>query len=485
MVFSSITFLFLFLPFTLTVYYLSPHRLRNFFLLIMSLLFYFWGSGQLLALILVSIVVDYLLGWAQSVLHSRQARFLCVGASLLINLGLLGYFKYANFFVNNLNYALQQLGLPPWQFAEIALPIGISFYTFQTLSYQIDLYRDKVKFQPNLIDFSLFVALFPQLIAGPIVRYKDINAQIQQRNHNSDAFLYGIYRFCTGLAKKVLIADHLAPIVDRVYSTNPQALSPGAAWIGTVAFLFQIYYDFSGYSDMAIGLSRMFGFKIRENFNYPYIARSITALWQRWHISLTTWFRDYLYSPLSSRNDKPWRSALNVYIVFILCGFWHGANWTFIAFGVFFGNLLVLEHFYWKKVGSKLPKFIQHCYVLISLLIALIFFRSTSLSYAFSFLSVFLGLTPMAQYHLTSLQLLNNELLFVLAIAALFSTPIIPWLHKSYSQSIAELPRQSWRRPCLRSARIITLTLTCIFLFSLSAIYSSVQTYQPFIYFQF
>ena len=344
MVFSSTIFLFFFLPLTLLAYFVVGPRGRNLILLAASLLFYAWGETVYLLVMLFSIAANYLFGLLIDRARERGSRGgTAFALAVATNLGLLGFFKYANFFVDNLNQVLPVLGLAPMDIGRVHLPIGISFFTFQALSYIIDLYRNETAVQRSLLNFALYKALFPQLIAGPIVRYRDVAREIEQRTVSLDDFASGVQRFIIGLGKKVLIANVMGRAADTIFATPAETLPATLAWTGSIAFMLQIYFDFSGYSDMAIGLGRMFGFHFLENFNYPYIARSVREFWRRWHISLSTWFRDYLYIPLGGNRHGPVRTGANLLLVFLLCGLWHGASWTFLIWGVYHGIFLVLE----------------------------------------------------------------------------------------------------------------------------------------------
>lgn len=327
MVFSSPLFLFIFLPIVIAGYYLINQKFRNVWLLLVSLFFYAWGEPVYIFLMIASIIINYFSGLLLSKVLGEVKRKIVLVCSILVNLSALAYFKYCGFFVRNVN-DLFNVNIP---IKEISLPIGISFYTFQGISYVVDVYRNNAKCQKNILNLGLYISFFPQLIAGPIVRYEDFEKQILNRKESSDKFYSGVRRFIIGFSKKILIADQLSTLADSVFSRN--GMSALAAWIGAVAFTLQIYFDFSGYSDMAIGLGKMFGFDISENFNYPYISKSIKEFWRRWHISLSTWFRDYVYIPLGGSRCKPIRSYLNLIVVFLLTGLWHGASWNFVAWG--------------------------------------------------------------------------------------------------------------------------------------------------------
>ena len=356
MVFSSLTFLFLFLPFTIAAYYLMPNRpLKNLLLLVASLIFYAWGEPVYVVLMVISTFNDYgfTLLWhrLKSRNHAGWARFFFI-LSIVVNLGLLGWFKYHDFAVLNFN-ALSGLHLP---IRNLPLPIGISFYTFQTMSYSIDAWRGKVKVQRNLLNMATFVTLFPQLIAGPVVRYAQVEHDLTERTHSFEQLANGLRRFIKGLAKKVLLANQAGLIADAVFNQPPEASGTLLVWLGAIAYTLQIYYDFSGYSDMAIGLGQLFGFHFPENFLHPYAATSITDFWRRWHVSLSTWFRDYLYIPLGGNRVKVGRQILNLLLVWFLTGLWHGASWNYVLWGLYYGLLLLGEKFVWSGVLTWLDK---------------------------------------------------------------------------------------------------------------------------------
>ncbi len=356
MVFSSIEFLFFFLPAIIAAYFLAPHGWRNSILLTGSLFFYLWGGGALVFILLISIATDYFCGLL--VRARRGDRFwirVGVATSASVNLALLAYFKYMNFFIEELNKLIQFFDAGGVSWPTVILPIGISFYTFQSMSYVIDISRGTSEPQRNPVNFALFVAMFPQLIAGPIVRYHEIERSIRKRATNLDDFSKGAIRFAYGLAKKVIIADSLGVIADVAFAAKPDSLTTPTAWLGIFAYTFQIYFDFSAYSDMAIGLGRIFGFRFPENFNRPYSALSVTDFWRRWHITLSNWFRDYLYIPLGGSRAGPYRLYFNLILVFFVTGFWHGANWTFIAWGAFHGSLLIAERICGRKHSGPIP----------------------------------------------------------------------------------------------------------------------------------
>ena len=358
MVFSKPIFLFGFLPIVLLLYYIAPRRLRNTVLFAASLIFYAWGEPKLVLLMIATIVVDYCAGLIiERFSEKKKASRAILVAALVINLGLLGIFKYANFMIESINALVGgNIGL-----LNIVLPIGISFYTFQSLSYVIDVYKKVVPVERNILNFATYVTLFPQLIAGPIVQYKTIADELSERQESFALFSEGIWRFAVGLGKKVIIANQIGSVWTEI-SGSPESLTVGKAWIGALAFTFQIYFDFSGYSDMAIGLGKMFGFNFLENFNYPYISKSITEFWRRWHISLGTWFKEYVYIPLGGNRKGLKRQIFNILVVWMLTGLWHGASWNFVVWGLYFGLILVLEKAFLLKIFAKIPAAFAHIY---------------------------------------------------------------------------------------------------------------------------
>ena len=357
MVFSSVIFLFYFLPAFLVVYFLSPRKVKNYTALLASIAFYAWGAPKFVFVILASTIIDFFIVKALHNASEERKRKGFLMISLVMNLGLLAYFKYANFFVENLNAALNSIGVEQVGWTSVALPIGISFYTFQTLTYSIDVYRRIHEPLKKVSDYLLYIMAFPQMIAGPIVRFTHIADQIVKRKDTLDDKLVGFYRFCIGLAKKVLIANVMAEQADLIFSSNLNELTTPMAWIGMIAYTFQIYFDFSGYSDMAIGLGRMMGFRFPENFNVPYISTSITEFWHRWHMTLSGFMRDYLYIPLGgSRVNSNGRLYFNLALVFLLSGLWHGASWNFVIWGAFHGFFLILDRLFLKKVLNSIPK---------------------------------------------------------------------------------------------------------------------------------
>ena len=371
MVFSSLLFLYVFLPIALFLYYISPEKIKNFTLFILSLIFYAWGEPIYVGIMLFSSVFDYFNGRLLNKFKDEWKRKAVLILSVIVNIGLLFFFKYYNFVIDNLNY-LFKLNISA---STLTLPLGISFYTFQTLSYTIDVYRGEVEASNSFFDYSAYVAMFPQLVAGPIVRYIDIYNQLKNRDFSDSSIAYGIKRFVYGLAKKVLIANKLGELYKIILAKEVAGLASSMAWLGIIAFTLQIYFDFSGYSDMAIGLGRMLGFDFLENFNFPYISRSITEFWRRWHMSLSLWFRNYVYIPLGGNRVKVPRQILNLFITWFLTGFWHGADFNFIIWGLYYFTLLVLEKFVYAKALDKAPNFIKHIYTILLVIIGWVIFE--------------------------------------------------------------------------------------------------------------
>lgn len=371
MVFSSLLFLYVFLPIALFLYYISPEKIKNFTLFILSLIFYAWGEPIYVGIMLFSSVFDYCNGRLLNKFKEDWKRKAVLILSVIVNIGLLFFFKYYNFVIDNLNY-LFNLNISA---STLTLPLGISFYTFQTLSYTIDVYRGEVEASNSFFDYSAYVAMFPQLVAGPIVRYIDIYNQLKNRDFSDSSIAYGIKRFVYGLAKKVLIANKLGELYKIILAKEVAGLASSMAWLGIIAFTLQIYFDFSGYSDMAIGLGRMLGFDFLENFNFPYISRSITEFWRRWHMSLSLWFRNYVYIPLGGNRVKVPRQILNLFITWFLTGFWHGADFNFIIWGLYYFTLLVLEKFVYSKALDKAPNFIKHIYTMLLVIIGWVIFE--------------------------------------------------------------------------------------------------------------
>ena len=461
MVFSSLTFLFLFFPLVMGVYYLCPRALRNLWLLLTSLLFYAWGEPVYIRLMAASILFNYLCGLGVAALQKREKKRLAKGLLILCiagNIGALGLFKYADLLIGTVNnIAGSKIAL-----LELALPIGISFYTFQALSYVIDVYRGTVAAQKNPITFGTYIALFPQLIAGPIVQYKTVEEQLSHRRETTAQFAAGIGRFTIGLGKKVLIANQVGALWDTVAALPGTSLSAGTAWLGAIAFTFQIYFDFSGYSDMAIGLGKMLGFEFLENFNYPYLSRSITEYWRRWHISLGTWFREYVYIPLGGNRKGLKRQIMNLFIVELLTGIWHGANWNFICWGLYYFVLLAIEKLFLLPHLQK-GRVWPHIYTLFLVVVGWAMFvgNDTGVSFGLLFQKLFIpsgGVSPLYFLH-------NYGVLLIVSVIC--CTPLI--------EKIWNLLRRN----------VVTRCATILLLLVVSTAYVVGSTNSPFLYFNF
>ena len=465
MVFSSLPFLFGYLPVVLAVLKLAPLHARNFCLFLVSLIFYGWSEPVYIVIMLISTFVDYYNGrMVDKYRDDRKKAKRFVWFSVIFNLSLLGFFKYADFFILN----LQALGLPLSPL-NLSLPVGISFYTFQTMSYPIDVYRKQAPVQKSVVSFGAYVTLFPQLIAGPIVRYKDIAEQLDHRQETADQFALGVQRFVAGLAKKVLLANSIGALWDTISALPASEMSVAAAWLGIIAFAFQIYFDFSGYSDMAIGLGKMLGFEFLENFNYPYISRSITEFWRRWHISLSTWFRDYVYIPLGGSRHGRGKQIRNLMIVWLLTGFWHGASWNFMLWGIYFGVILILEKFVLKPILERLPKVLQHGYALVLILLGWVLFAFTDLDAGLTYLKTMFGWGSVSLINARTLFYLRDYGL-LLIIMILASTPLG---HQLYETKIRG-HRWDGAMPLLIAAGLILCTA-----------YLVDASYNPFLYFRF
>ncbi|MEJ5365515.1 MAG: MBOAT family O-acyltransferase [Desulfosoma sp.] len=485
MVFASPIFLFLFLPFTLAGHFLLAQKYRNVFLLLVSLVFYAWGEPRYIAVILFSVLLNY----GGAILLHRSAERPVFGITekralalvVIVNLLILVYYKYANFLIANINTVLTSCGLSPIEHEPVPLPIGISFFTFQAMSYVIDISCKHAPLQRNPLHCGLYIALFPQLIAGPIVRYRQIAAQIASRTVSLPGFSSGVKRFIFGLSKKVLVANPLGQVADTMFAFPAVQLTPGMAWLGLVCYSLQIYYDFSGYSDMAIGLGRMFGFEFPENFHYPYASRSLREFWRRWHMTLSSWFRDYLYIPLGGNRISPARTALNLWLVFFLCGLWHGAGWTFLAWGTLHGFYLVLERTsLWQSLVPRLWRPLQHMYTLTLVVLGWVFFRAESVSYALGYLERLFGFGHAGPATQDVLLYCDPKTLWTLGIGCLFAAPLAP----AWSEKL--------RARILRAASDLTRAAFSLghyallaFLLLASAAHLAAGTYNPFIYFRF
>ena len=470
MVFSSLTFLFGFLPFVLLLYYLVPRSWRNGILFIVSLVFYGWGEPVYILLMLFSTVVDYTcaLGVDRNRSNQRKARRFLL-ASVVINLSLLGFFKYADFVLQSLNSWLGT-NIP---LLSLALPIGISFYTFQTMSYTIDVYRGDAPVQRNIVSLGAYVTLFPQLIAGPIVRYSTVASQINEREETVDRFGQGVQRFVVGLGKKVLLANNIGLLFDQIKQLPGNQLSLLAAWLGVTAFALQVYFDFSGYSDMAIGLGKMFGFTFLENFNYPFMAQSITEFWRRWHISLGTWFRDYVYIPLGGSRRSEAITYRNLAVVWLLTGLWHGASWNFVFWGAYFAGFLMVEKAFLLAWLQRLPRLFRHVYALGATAFSWVLFAFEDWPSIRQFWQAMLGRGSGGSITPTDLYLLTNYGL-LLVILVLPATPI----PRQAVQRVLAIDR----RP--RLAELLYPAFIALVL-GLSTAYLVDASYNPFLYFRF
>ena len=468
MLFSSIVFLFSFLPAVMILYYLLPVRFRNVILLLASLVFYAWGEPVYLFLMLLSILFNYFSGldiaWN---LQDKRAAKRSLVFNLIINLAVLGFFKYEGFVLDTLN------GILPVHISyhALPLPIGISFYTFQILSYIIDVYRGNVKVQTNLPNFALYVTMFPQLIAGPIVQYADVDEQLASREVSRTKFGEGSMYFIRGLAKKVLLANTSGMIFTEVSGLAKDNIAVMTAWLGAFAYMFQIYFDFSGYSDMAIGLGKMFGFEFNMNFNYPYVSKSITEFWRRWHISLSSWFRDYVYIPLGGNRVSKIKHIRNLLIVWFLTGLWHGAAWNFVAWGLYYGVILIIEKYLLSPVLDRLPDVVRHIYSIVLVVIGWVLFFSSSFGQAADYIRVMFGAGAHGFADRESMYLLTSNLILWL-ILIFGSTPLVHFRYEHMLRS------KKWNTTIINSVVYAALFIVCI-------AYLVTETYNPFLYFRF
>lgn len=468
MLFSSIVFLFSFLPAVMILYYLLPVRFRNVILLLASLVFYAWGEPVYLFLMLLSILFNYFSGLdiARNLQDKRAAKRSLV-FNLIINLAVLGFFKYEGFVLDTLN------GILPVHISyhALPLPIGISFYTFQILSYIIDVYRGNVKVQTNLPNFALYVTMFPQLIAGPIVQYADVDEQLASREISRTKFGEGSMYFIRGLAKKVLLANTSGMIFTEVSGLAKDNIAVMTAWLGAFAYMFQIYFDFSGYSDMAIGLGKMFGFEFNMNFNYPYVSKRITEFWRRWHISLSSWFRDYVYIPLGGNRVSKIKHIRNLLIVWFLTGLWHGAAWNFVAWGLYYGVILIIEKYLLSQVLDRLPDVVRHIYSIVLVVIGWVLFFSSSFGQAADYIRVMFGAGAHGFADRESMYLLTSNLILWL-ILIFGSTPLVHFRYEHMLRS------KKWNTTIINSVVYAALFIVCI-------AYLVTETYNPFLYFRF
>lgn len=471
MVFSTIVFIFIFLPLVLLGYFLLKKEYRNVFLIIASLGFYAVDKPKFIIVLVASIAINYLMGlcinYAKTHFNKLGNRTVLT-ITVLLNLSLLFYFKYMDFFISSAN-GIFGTNIP---LMNIALPLGISFFTFQGMSYTLDLYMDKVKVQKNPINFTLYMTLFPKLVQGPIARYRDVYEQIDNRECSVDKFSYGIRRFIIGLAKKVIIANQLGVIADQIFTKVPNENSIAIAWIGAICYTIQIYFDFSGYSDMAIGLGKMFGFDFLENFNYPYISTSLTEFWRRWHISLSTWFRDYIYIPLGG--NRRGNVYFNSLIVFFVTGMWHGAAWNFIIWGLWHGLFLIIEKFIkCKNIQIKLPIFIKWIYAMLIVMLGWVLFRAPSLDYALSYVGVMFGLIGTKNVGFTVFWYLSPKIITIILLALVASVPLRVMFGKIFNVLDGTY------------LKVIAKDIYLIIIFFISIMCVMTTTYNSFIYFKF
>ena len=483
MLFTEPTFLLLFLPALLLTYFLVPRVLRNVLLTIGSLFFYAWGEWRFLPLLVGSVALNYWIAiWLASTPPSPRRKWILavgIGSDLLLLL----IFKYAAFTADNLNILLRLVRMDPLHLPAITLPLGISFFTFHKISYKVDVYRGNAEAKRNPMDLALYILLFPQLIAGPIVRYNEIATQITHRSVQLIDLSYGIRRFIIGFGKKMIIANSVAPVADQVFGLPTNELTMPIAWLGIVCYALQIYFDFSGYSDMAIGLARMFGFTFPENFNYPYVSTSITEFWRRWHISLSRWFRDYVYIPLGGNRGGTAGTYRNLLLVFFLCGLWHGASWGFVVWGLFHGSFLIFERLRVGKWLTAAPQPIKHGYTLLIVLVGWVFFRAEGLRHAVGFLAAMFGVAR-GDANVQHLGLYLNGVVFTALVAGVLgSTPICHWLRLMFAGWCAQ--RESRTRSVLDGLVKVGMLVALGTVFLVSSMMVAAGTYNPFIYFRF
>ena len=425
MSFSSIEFIFMFLPIIIISTYCMPNKLKNTWLLILSIVFYSIADFRYLFLIIITVLINYLLGFIIGNTKKIKVKNIMLLVGIFYNLGILSFYKYINFLIENINGVFNIFGLVnSIEVLNIVLPIGISFYLFQCISYLIDVYRGDGKAEKNIINLALYITFFPQIFSGPIMKYKDMSTQLTKRVYSSEIFIEGTKRFIFGLFKKLIIANTLAITADKIFALNSSELGTSVAWLGVITYTLQIYFDFSAYSDMAIGIGRMLGFKINENFNYPYAAKSIKDFWNRWHISLSTWFREYLYFPLGGNRKGKLNTYRNLFIVFFLCGLWHGAKWNFIIWGIYYGVILILERInFLGKVSSRIHPIFKHTYTLLIIGFGWVLFRAESFEQIKYYIRAMVGLNPSTSY-VSIYSYLNSEVALTIMIAIIFATPV-------------------------------------------------------------
>jgi len=491
--FCSPFFLFLFLPIVLAGYWAVGLRGRIYFLLCTSFFFYAWGDSRHFLVLLLVLAFNYIFSLLIERCQQATTRLLSLAAIITINLAILCSFKYLNFFAENLNPLLSLLHLDTIELKPLYFPLGLSFLTFQAMAYVIDIYRQEYSPQRNILKFSLFMALFPKISAGPIIRYPEVEETLAKPLLTFDSCAYGAKRFIFGMGKKLIIADTLARTADQIFAIPSADLTAGLAWLGIVCYTLQLYFDFSGYTDMAIGLGRMFGFTFRENFDYPYIAKSVTEFWRRWHMSLSTWFRDYLFTPLSYALMTPkirkkiaagqyktnYRGLFSVFVVFTLCGLWHGPSWNFIFWGMLHGLILALENWKFSKVLKKTWIPLTHTYLLLFVMISWVFFRSPTLPVAMNYLKAMAGFGSGHGIIYHAALFINAELLVVLTIAILVAMPTVTWVRGSLLN-----PVKSGVLPQFKSLYALEMAFVAVILV-VSLVFMAGSTYKPFIYLQF
>jgi alginate O-acetyltransferase complex protein AlgI len=496
--FTEPTFLFLFLPLLLALYFLRrPHAAyANWLLLIASVIFYAKGGGAFTWLIFASIIFNYWIAIQVDRAHARseQAARRLVGVAVTVNLLVLVYYKYANFVVDNVNGLLAFGHIEPFAMSPVLLPIGISFFTFHAISYVVDVYRRDASAQKSPVHAALYLLLFPQLVAGPIIRYREISDQLARRRVTLDGFAEGARRFIIGLGKKTLVANIVAGPADAIFGMPAAQLDAPHAWLGIVCYTLQIYFDFSGYSDMAIGLGRMFGFRFPENFRWPYIAASVQEFWRRWHISLSSWFRDYLYVPLGGNRGGAGRTYVNLVTVFFLCGLWHGASWNFVAWGLFHGAFLVFERLGLGRILEEMPPQIRHVYTLLVVMIGWVFFRAETLTYAWAYLQAMFGLRHASELTpFTMLHFLNLEAVLAMVVGIIGSMPVVGAVRRVKDRwyGEAEATPAAPGGPAVAATRWTAFgldllgTAALMGVFFASVLQVAARSYNPFIYFRF
>ncbi len=468
MVFSSLTFFCFYLPTVLGVYYISPRKLKNFVLLVTGLIFYAWGEPRYVFVMIASAFIDYIAGRiiASSDENDFRRRTACLVISVCMNLALLGVFKYSSFIIGGINEIFGTVFIDP----KLPLPIGISFYTFQSMSYTIDLYRGKIKVQKNIVDFMAYITMFPQIVAGPIVTYDKIEGQLKDRSIGLDRMSDGVCRFVNGLGKKVLLANNVGLLWEEVKAMNYSELSLVTAWLGIIAFAFQIYFDFSGYSDMAIGLGKMLGFDFPENFNYPYEAISITDFWRRWHITLSSWFRDYLYIPLGGNRKGTARTAFNLLVTWSLTGLWHGASLNFILWGAYFGILIIIEKFITGKYIALIPKFPAKILTFVLVLFGWVLFETNTVMDSVDYFKAMLGLNGIIADSTSLYAVVNYGI--ILVVCAVGSTSFVKWAGKFFGKLKIDFT-------------VVAKPFIILGIMLLSLAYLVSDGYNPFLYFRF